>query len=65
MADELCQRIPDLCVLVAGEGGLETELRELHSSALRLVEETELLEVASPQSAVQGPKSTVHSQTVT
>ena len=30
----------------------EPELRELHSSALRLVEETEPKEVHSPQSAV-------------
>jgi hypothetical protein len=36
----------------------ENELRELHSSALRLVEETEPVEV-------QSPESTVHSQTVT
>ena len=34
----------------------ENELRELHSSALRLVEETEPLEA-------QSPESTVHSQT--
>ncbi|HEX7618976.1 MAG TPA: hypothetical protein VF480_09700 [Verrucomicrobiae bacterium] len=34
----------------------ENELRELHSSALRLVEETEPVEV-------QSPESTIHSQT--
>lgn len=36
----------------------ENELRGLHSSALRLVEETEPMEV-------QSPESTIHSQTVT
>jgi hypothetical protein len=34
----------------------EPELRELHGSALRLVEETELAEVQSPESKVQSPQ---------
>ena len=36
----------------------EKELRELHSSALRLVEETEPKEVQSPESKVQSQAST-------
>jgi hypothetical protein len=40
----------------------EPELRGLHSSALRLVEETEPVEVQSPESGVQSPGSTVQSQ---
>lgn len=35
----------------------EPELRELHGSALRLVEETEPLEAQSPESRVQSPQS--------
>ena len=35
----------------------EPELRDLHDAALRLVEETEPVEVQSPQAAVQSPKA--------
>jgi len=41
---------------------VEPELRDLHGSALRLVEETEPHEVQSPESGVRSPGSKVQSQ---